>query len=176
MRLPWNIPRRGIAVRRVRMQRTAGGFGVPARRGGRRRTGASAAVNRVVGIAGGFASGGRRSRPLPRKPLRRSARVSAQPRIRKSLLVPVQAATSCSFLRGGALINDSVRAYAVRLYGEFSNVRRDGDGGVKVVRGVVAGFRPGARKYVVTYFRPLPYGPRIVPSLRRIAAAILQNE
>ena len=149
------------------MRQTAGGVGVPARPGGRRRVAGSAAVSRVAGIGSGSASGGRRSRPLPRKPPRRSARVSAQPMLRKNLLVPVRAATSCSFPRGVRLINDSVRACAVRLYGESSSARRDGDGGVKAVRGVAAGFRPGARKYVVAYCRPLPCGPRIVPSLRR---------
>ena len=88
-----------------------------------------------------------------------------QPTLRKNLLVPVRAATYCSLLRGVRLVNGSVRACAVRLYGASCSARRDGDGGVKGHRGVVAGFRPGARKYVVTYFRPLPCGPRIRQSL-----------
>ena len=165
------MPSRGIAVRRVRMQRTVGGIGVPTRPGGRRRVAASAAVNRVAGIASGSASGGRRNRPLPRKPRRRSARVSAQPRLRKNLLVPVRAVTSCSFPRGVVPISGSVRAYAVRLYGESSSVRRGGDGGVNGVRGVVAGFRPGARKYVAAYCRSLACGPIVVPLLRRICGS-----
>ena len=155
------------------MRRTVGGVGVPTRPGGRRRAAGSAAVNRVAAIGSGSASGGRRSKPLPRKPPRPSARVSAQPTLRKNLLVPVRAATSCSFLRGVRLVNGSVRACAVRLYGESCSARRGGDDGVKGGRRVVAGFRPGGRKYVAAYFRPLPCGPRIVPSLRRVAAAIL---
>ena len=162
------MPSRGIAVRCVRMQRTAGGVGVPARPGGTRRVGASAAVNRVVGIASGSASGGKRSRPP-----RQSARVSAQPTLQKNLLVPVRAATSCSFPRGSALINNSVRAYAVRLYGESSSVRRGGAGGAKAIRGVVAGFHPGARKYVAAHCRPLACGPIVVPLRRQSAAVIL---
>ena len=140
------MPRRDIAVRRVGRPQTAGDIGVPTRPGGRRRVAASAAVNRVVGIGSGPANGGRRSKPLPSKPLPSkplpkkllpkkplpkkplpkkpprwsagvSARVSAQPKFRIHLLVPVRAATSCSFPRGARLGNDSVRAYAVRLYG-----------------------------------------------------------
>jgi hypothetical protein len=158
------------------MRQTIGGVGAPTRPGGRRRVGGSAAVSRVVAIGNGSASDGRRSRSLPQKPCRWSARVSAQPTLRKNILVPVRVATCCSFLRGVRLVNGSVRAYAARLYGESCSARRDGDGGVKGRRGVVAGFRPGAGKYVVAYFRSQPCGPRIVPSLRRVAAAILPNE
>ena len=53
------MPRRGIAARRVRMQQTVGGVGVPIRPGGRRRRAASAAGSRVVGIGSGSASGER---------------------------------------------------------------------------------------------------------------------
>ena len=102
--------------------------------------GASAGVNRVVGTAGGSASVGKRSRPLPRKPPGQSARVSAQSMLRTNLPAPVRAVTSCSFPPTVALINDSVRLYAVRLYGEFFNVNRGGDSGAKAVRRVAAGF------------------------------------
>ena len=65
------MPRRGIAVRRVRMRQTAGGIGVPTRRGGRRREAASAAASRVAGIESGSGSGGRRNRLPSSRPSRR---------------------------------------------------------------------------------------------------------
>lgn len=170
------MPRRGIAVRHVGMRQIAGDVGVPTRPGGRRRVAGIAAVNRVAGIGSGSASGGRRKKLLLRNPRGRSARVSAQPILRKKFLAPVRAVTSCLFLRGVVLISNSVRACAARLYGVSSSVKRGGDGGVKAVRGVIAGFRPGARKYVVAHCRSLACGPIVVPRLRRIAAAILQNE
>lgn len=158
---------RGTAVLRVSRLRSGGGLGVRARPGGRRRVAASAVVSRVAGIASGYASGGKRNRPLPSSSRGRSARVSAQPRRRKNLLVPGRAATSCSFPRGARRISGSVRAYAVRLYGESSSVRRGGDDGANRGHGVAAGFRPGARKYVAAYCRPLTYGPIVVPLPRR---------
>ena len=84
------MPRRGIAVRHVRMQRTAGGIGVPTRPGGRRRGAASAAVSRVAAIGNGSASGERRSRPLPSRPPQAepSARVSASRRFGEIFLCP----------------------------------------------------------------------------------------
>ena len=170
------MPSRGIAARRVGGQRTAGGIGVPARHGERRRAAASAAVNRVAGIASGFANGARRNKPLPKMPPRRSARVSAQPRFWRNLLVPVRAAMSCSLLRDVVLISDSVRACAVRLYGESSSGRCGGDGGANAIHGVVAEFRLGGRKYVVAHCRPLACGPIVVSSLLRFAATILQTE
>ena len=169
------MPRRGIAVRRVRMRQTAGDVGVLTRLGGRQRVAGIAAVNRATGIGSGSASGGRWKK-RPRNPRRRNARVSAQPTLRKKFLVPVRAVTSCLFLRDVVLISNSVRACAARLYGVSFSVRRGGDGGVRAVRGVVAGFHPGARKYVVAHCRPLACGPIVVPPLRRIAAVILQNE
>jgi hypothetical protein len=57
---------------------------------GRRTVVASAGVNRVVGIA----SGGRRSRPLPKKLPGWSARVSAQWKLRKKLPVLGRDATT----------------------------------------------------------------------------------
>jgi hypothetical protein len=174
------MPRRGIAVRRVRMRQIAGDVGMPTRPGGRRRVAGIAAVNRTAGIGSGSASGGRRKKKLLKKllrnPRRRSARVSAQPILRKKFLAPVRAVMSCLFLRSVVLISNSVRACAARLYGVSSSARRGGDGGVKAVRGIAAGFHPGARKYVVAHCRSLACGPIVVPPLRRIAAALFQNE
>ncbi|MGO9107890.1 MAG: ParB/RepB/Spo0J family partition protein [Thermoguttaceae bacterium] len=131
--------------------------------------GASAAVNRVAGIASGSTSDEKRSRPLPRKPPGQSARVSAQQMLRKNLPAPVRAVTSYSCPRIVALINDSVHVYAVRLYGEFFNVNRDGDGGAKAVRRVAAGFHLGARKYVAAHSRPLSCGLIVVLLLLHVA-------
>jgi hypothetical protein len=171
------MSRRGIAVRRVGMRQIVGDVGVPTRPGGGREVAAIAAVNRVAGIDSGSGNGGRQKKlVLPRNPRRRRARVSAQPTLRKEFLVPVRAVTSCLFLCGVVHISNSVRACAARRYGVSSSVKRGGDGGAKAVRGVVAGSRPGARKYVVAHCRLLADGPIVVPSLRHIAAAILQNE
>jgi hypothetical protein len=171
------MPGRGIAVRRVRMRQIAGDVGAPTRPGGRRRVAGIVAVNRAAGIGNGSASGGRRKKLLLlRNPRRRSARVSAQPILRKEFPAPVRAVTSGLFLRSVVLISNSVRACAARLYGVSSSERCGGDGGVKAVRGVVAGFRPDARKYVVAHCRPLACGSIVVSPLRRIAAAILPNE
>jgi len=116
----------------------------------------SAAVNRVAAIGNGSASGEKPNKRQPRKSLKRSARVSAQAMLRKNLLVPVRVVTCCSFPRGARLVSDSVRAYAVRLYGESCSVRRGGDGDAKAIREIVAGFPLGARKYVAAYSRSLP--------------------
>ena len=148
---------------RVRLRQTVGGVGVPTRPGGRRREAGSAAVNRVAAIDSGSASGGRPSKRLARKPPRPSARVSAQRRLRKNLLVPVRAATSCSFPHGPGPVDASVRACAARLCDESCSVRRAGDSGVKGCRPVAAEFRLGGRKYVVTYFRSLLCGLRLSP-------------
>jgi ParB-like chromosome segregation protein Spo0J len=93
----------------------------------------------------------------------------------KNLPVPVRAVTNCSFPRIVALINDSVRVYAVRLYGEFFNVNRGGDGGAKAVRRVAAGFHPGARKYVAAHGRPLPCGLIVVSSLLHVAQQLCKT-
>jgi hypothetical protein len=170
------MPSRGIAVWRAKRRRTAGGIGVPARPGGRRRAAGSVVASRVADIASGCVSGGRRNRPLSKKLPRPSARVSAQPRFWKTLPVPGRAATSCLFPRDAARINGSVRACAVKLYGASSSENRGGDGGVNAGREVVAGFRLGARKYVAAYCRPLVCGPIVAPSLRRFAAAMLQKQ
>jgi len=169
------MPSRGIVVWRVRRRRTAGGIGVPAKPGGRPREAGNAAAGRVIGIASGSARGGRRSRRLPRKPRRRSARVSAQPTLQKNLRVPVQAVTSYSFPLGVVLISDSVRAYAVRLYGGSCSESCGGDGGAKAVRGVVAGFRRSVRKYVAAHCGPLACGSIVVRSLLH-GAAMPQDE
>jgi hypothetical protein len=166
------IRSRGTAVRHVSRKPGDGGGGVPAGLGGRRKVGGSAAAGRVVGIAGGCASGARRSRLPARSPPRGSARASAQPMLWKNFPALVRAATSCSLLRGGALTSGSVRACAARHYGECSSVRRGGGGGVNGGRAVVVGFRPGARKYVAAYCRPPPCGPMVARSLP-LAAAIL---
>ncbi len=65
-----SIISRGIAARRARTQRIAGGIGMPAILGGKRKLAASTAVTRVAG----FASGGRRSTSRSKRPPRRSAR------------------------------------------------------------------------------------------------------
>jgi hypothetical protein len=131
---------------------------VPAGRGGRRKTAASAVVGRVVDIGSGCADDERRTESL----LRGDARASAQPCLRKNLPVPVRAATICLFPRGVHLISVSVRACAARPYGEFCNVRHGGDGVGNRGRAVAAGFPRGARKYVVAYCRPLARGPIVV--------------
>ena len=134
----------------------------------------SAAVSRVAAIGSGSASGGRRSKLPSNRPPRRSARVSAQPTIRKNLLVPGQAATSCSFPRG-ARPHQRFCSLLVPQGFTASDPARDGggDGGGNVGRQVAAGFRRGARKYVAAYCRSLPCGPIVVPALRAKRAAIL---
>ena len=170
------MPSRGIAARRARRPQAAGGIGVPITHGGRRMVAASAAVNRVVGIASGCVSDARRNRPRLRSLPRWSARVSAQPTLRKNLFVPVRVAMRCSFLRGAAHTSGSVAACAERPYGESSSVSGGGGGGVKGGRAVAAGFRRGVRKYVAAYCRPLVCGPIVVPPLRRTAQQFCQAE
>jgi len=131
-------------------------LGVPPRSGGRRKGAGSAVAAKVAGTASGCASGGRRSRPLLKRPPRPSARVSAQPMLWKNLPVPGRAATSCSFPRGAVRISGSARACAVRLYGESSSARRGGGDGVNGGRGVAVGL-----KYVAAYCRPLPAGNQV---------------
>jgi hypothetical protein len=120
----------------------------------------SAVVGRVAAIASGFVSDEKRREPL----LKTGARASAQRGLGKNLPAPVRAATICLFLRGDRRISDSVRAYAARLYGEFSSVRRGGDGGGNGVRAVAAEYPRGVRKYVVAYCRPFADGPIVVPA------------
>jgi hypothetical protein len=172
------IRSRGIAVRRVNRKPGGGGGGgggVPAGPGGRRNVGGSAAAGRVVGIAGGCVSGVRRSRLPARSPPRGSARASAQPMVWKNFPAPVRAATSCSFLRDGALISGSVRAYVARPCGACSSARRDGDGGGNGGRAVVVGFRRGARRYVAAYCRPPACGPMVARSLPLVAAILARR-
>ena len=144
------------------MQPTVGDVGVPIRSGGRRKAAGSAAVNRASAIGSMSANGGMPSTSLPpHRPLRRRARASAQPTLRKHLLVPAQAATCCSSPCGVGLVNTTVRACAVKLYGAFCSAKRGGDGGVKGGRPVAVGFHPGGTKYVVPYFKPTPVGLRL---------------
>ena len=123
---------------------------------------ASAVVGRVAAIASVFVSDENRSKRL----LKTGARASAQRRLGKNLPAPVRAATICLFLRGDRRISGSVRAYAARPYGEFSSVRRGGDGGGNGGRAVAAGYPRGVRKYVVAYCRPFAVGPIVVPRCR----------
>jgi hypothetical protein len=168
--------RRGIAACRVSGRRSGGGRGVQGRRGGRRNRAGSAVASRVAAIVKGCVSGGKRSRlPQPKRPSSR-ARASAQPRGERNFPAPVRAATSCSFSRRAAQGSDSVRACAARLCGAFYNARRAGGGGGKEGRAVIGGFRPGVRKYVAAYCRPVACGPMVVPSRPGFLAAIVQDE
>jgi hypothetical protein len=168
--------RRGIAARPVSGRRSGGGRGVQGRRGGGRHRAGSAVASRVAAIVNGCVSGGKRSEPpQPKRPSSR-ARASAQPRGERNFPAPVRAATSCSFSRRAAQGSDSVRACAARLCGELCNARRVGVGGGKEGRAVVGGFRPGVRKYVAAYCRPVACGPMVVPSRPGFLAAIVQDE
>jgi hypothetical protein len=142
-------------ARVVNGRRSGGVHGVPRRGGGRRNRADSAATNRIAAIANGCASGGRR---LPRRPPRQRARVSAQRRFRKDFPVLVRDATSCFFLRGVALTSDSVRACAARLCGAFCSAKRDGGGDANGGCPADGESRPGGRKYVAAYGRPLACG------------------
>lgn len=84
------MARHGIAVRRVRMQPTAGGIGMPTKSGGRRTMAGSAAASRVAAIESGSASDGRRSRLPLNRPPRLSARVSTSRRFGKISLCPAR--------------------------------------------------------------------------------------
>lgn len=145
------------------MRPSVGGVGVRAKHGDKQKVVGSAAVVRVAGIASGCVNGRKWKASRFRSPRRRSARASAQRRIRKHLAAAARVATSCLFSCGARRNSDSVRAYAVRHCGASTSVRRGGADDASGSRRVIADAHLDARKYVVASGRSLGCGPKVLP-------------